>query len=333
MHKQSLLAIIIIALIGILVYFNSLDNSFVWDDKDLIVENPLIKNWTHLGDIFKKDLFYVAPEKSFYYRPIQSLSYVLDYSIYRLKPKGYHIANISIHILNAVLIYFLILAFTKNKIVSFCASAVFVVHPVYTSAVTYISGRGELLVTLFLLASFLLFIRCKNFNNPWQIFLYLLSLICYVCSLLSKESALLIPFLFLIYLLVFEYQNKKQILLMKISPIFLISIIYIGLRFYILKFKATVLPVTSLTLWQRFLLWFKTLALYAKLLFAPFHLHMERSIVVPKNMFQPQVMIGILFLIGAPGSLIINEGTAKFRNEFLCYVIFNSFRYLTSSIV
>src|SRR3990167_6766784 len=191
MHKQSLLAIIIIALIGILVYFNSLDNSFVWDDKDLIVENPLIKNWTHLGDIFKKDLFYVAPEKSFYYRPIQSLSYVLDYSIYRLKPKGYHIANISIHILNAVLIYFLILAFTKNKIVSFCASAVFVVHPVYTSAVTYISGRGELLVTLFLLASFLLFIRCKNFNNPWQIFLYLLSLICYVCSLLSKESALL----------------------------------------------------------------------------------------------------------------------------------------------
>jgi len=292
------LSVIVIIFLGSLVYFNSLNNSFVWDDKDLIVENSLIKNWNHVGDIFKKDLFYATPERSFYYRPIQTFSYAIDYSIYHLQPKGYHFTNLILHLFNAVLVYFLTLVFLKNKATSFFAASIFVVHPIHTAAVAFISGRADLLFTLFFLAAFLLFIKSEKLLQSKQIFLYIVALLFYLCALLSKESALIIPFLILIYQIIFEKKENENIThaTIKTLPFFVLSILYLGLRFYIFRFQQTLFPIVSSSFIERFIIWCKALILYIKLLIVPVNLHMGRNIAVAKNIFQPETVISILSL-------------------------------------
>ena len=114
-------AVLSIIFIILLVYFNSLYNSFVWDDYAVIVGNNFIKSWKNIPVIFSKnylvpfvregcfliaDLNRGAGEAS--YRPVVTLSYFFDYSLWKLNPCGYHITSLLLHIANALLVYALV---------------------------------------------------------------------------------------------------------------------------------------------------------------------------------------------------------------------------------
>jgi len=131
------LAIILIVLSVMLIYANSLKNSFVWDDAIVIAENSFVKSWKNFPAIFSKA--YLTPFSQIEYlginsagsgetsyRPVVTLSYFIDYSIWKLNPFGYHLTNILLHIFNVILLFFLAGLITKNRIIMFsvvCASS------------------------------------------------------------------------------------------------------------------------------------------------------------------------------------------------------------------
>ncbi len=96
--------ILLIILLGFVVYSNSLNNAFLYDDKFNIVDNGFIKNWNNIHDLFTSKYFTLAQEKT--YRPIVTLSYFINYSLCKLNVFGWHIINILFHLANAILVYF-----------------------------------------------------------------------------------------------------------------------------------------------------------------------------------------------------------------------------------
>ena len=94
---------LIIILISILLYLNTLPNTFVYDDAYVITENYFIKSWGNLPKLFTKDYLPLSGELS--YRPIVTLTYFFDYAIWRLNPLGYHLTNVILHTVNVFLFY------------------------------------------------------------------------------------------------------------------------------------------------------------------------------------------------------------------------------------
>ena len=101
------ITISIIVVLTIITYLNCLPNQFVYDDTSTIIENRLIKDWGNFPTLFTHDYFQHSGELT--YRPLVTLSYFIDYSLWRMNPMGYHMVNVVLHTINVTLIYFLVL--------------------------------------------------------------------------------------------------------------------------------------------------------------------------------------------------------------------------------
>lgn len=149
-------AIILIVILTSLVYANSLKNSFVRDDHIVIVNNDFVKSWKNFPLIFTGD--YLTPISEIKhlgtrdigsgettYRPVVTISYFIDYSLWKLNPFGYHLTNLLLHIFNAILLYVFINLIAKNKKVALLTSLLFTLHPANSEAVNGIAFREDLL--------------------------------------------------------------------------------------------------------------------------------------------------------------------------------------------
>lgn len=226
MKKQLILFLFII--FSFTVYFNSLNNGFVLDDKDLIIENAYIRNPQLFPKIFISNIYRFSAEKqSNYYRPAQILTYALDYSIWKLKPFGYHLTNILLHAINSYLLYLMLIALFASSRLALASSLLYCVCPIHLSAVAYISGRADILAGIFMLASIIKFLKWANYRGKKQ---YIASIIFFLLALLSRESALLLPFLII---LTSFFTPKTKAILFSIFGFFITEILYIISRVFI----------------------------------------------------------------------------------------------------
>lgn len=189
-------------------YGNALFNKFVVDDGYLIVENPYIKHLKFLPNLFSGDLVASttnAHNPSGYYRPLSMLSFMVDYQIWRLNPLGFHLTNILIHFLNCLLVFLILFEVSQNQKVSLLTSALFAVYPIHVEAVTPVYNRMGIQVALFMLASFLLFMKSKGCERKSFLFG---ALILFFLALLSKEEALTLPLLFFCFDY-FYFSNRR----------------------------------------------------------------------------------------------------------------------------
>jgi len=122
--------IVLIMIIGFVVYSNSLKDPFIYDDNSNIVKNVFIKDWGNLSELFSSRYFSLAQEKT--YRPITTLSYFIDYSLWELNVIGWHVTNIVLHLINALLVYYLLLLILSDYNVSFITALLFCLHPIQT---------------------------------------------------------------------------------------------------------------------------------------------------------------------------------------------------------
>src|SRR3972149_1946991 len=83
--------ILVIVCLSQFVYLNSLSNQFVYDDEFTIVTNYFIKTWNNFPLLFNSDYFKLSGELS--YRPVVTLSYFIDYTLWKLNPFGFHLPN------------------------------------------------------------------------------------------------------------------------------------------------------------------------------------------------------------------------------------------------
>ncbi len=219
--SKDFITVCVLALLSFGVYFNSLNAPFIFDDYHMIEENTFIKNPKYFGMFFKG---YVTsyPIPKGMCRPLLMLTFAFNYLNGGLNPVGYHIVNILFHFLNATLLYSLLKLLKKEAPwgLVFLITLLFVVHPINTEAVTYVSSRSDLMVTFFILCAFILYLKGK----------YIFSVICYALSLLTKESALIYPiligghfFLYTPYQKKYAFKNKRFIILLLFIIIITVS--------------------------------------------------------------------------------------------------------------
>ena len=243
MKKKDLLFIIIIVLFGSLIYANSLNNSFVWDDKGHIEQNSFIKDWRNISKLFSKEYFDLTREGfALSWRPLTTLSYFINYSLWGLSPFGYHLSNLLIHLFNAMLIYLIAYLLFQNRRISFLSGLFFISHPINTETVCVISYNENLLACLFVLLAFYLYVKIKKNKKSKKTigFLWFASNLSYLLALFSKEVAIAFPLIIILYdyCFVFEKNNTKKItekVTLSYASYIVVTLFYLGIRFFLLQ--------------------------------------------------------------------------------------------------
>ena len=211
-HYFLLAAII---LLTILVFSKSSENEFInYDDNIYVYENAYIKDFSIQGikEIFKA---YSKDEL-----PITLLSLSIDYKLWGLNPKPYHIENIILHLINILLVFVLVKQITKRNEGALISALLFAIHPLRCESVMWVAERKDMLLALFYFSSLICYIKYIKANNKIQL---LLSVIFAVLSLLSKFTAVTIP---IILILIDYYYSKKfclKLILEKI-PFFILPV-------------------------------------------------------------------------------------------------------------
>lgn len=149
---------VLILCVGMAVYANSLQNGFTFDDWPLVVENPLVLQ-PDLGAIFTSAYWPGQPELGLY-RPLTTLSYAINRWATGESAWGFHLINVLIHVLNALLVYGIALRYFDRIWAVFCAG-LFLLNPVQTEAVNSIVGRAELLAGFWMLMAWGVFV-CRS---------------------------------------------------------------------------------------------------------------------------------------------------------------------------
>lgn len=227
--------VLAILILGLLCYANTLDVPFYLDDVQNIIENPIVRD---LGYFLDTDRARAHNAPTAYpllmRRYIGSLSFALNYKLHGLEVRGYHIANLAIHLLNAVLVYWLVrLLFAtlpaarqegrplagQAGAAALVAALLFVAHPIQTQAVTYIVQRFTSLAATFCLLSLALYIRYRLASGAsgggQRIraagpLCYVLSLASAVAAMKTKEIAFTLPVMILACELIFFSGGWKR---------------------------------------------------------------------------------------------------------------------------
>lgn len=177
--RLTLYVVLTLSAATLLCYANTLTNGFVFDDHDLVLGNKLLRSISNLPRIAFNS-----------YRPARDISYVIDFAVWGERPLGFHLTNVLLHTANTILVFFLMLRVSDRILCAGIAAAIFALHPIQTDAVSYISGRRDLLFTVFYLASFMNYLK---YRQSKAIRYFLLFLGCWGISLLSKEMAASLP--------------------------------------------------------------------------------------------------------------------------------------------
>ncbi len=145
----------LVALVAVLAYVNAAPNGFTnWDDRALVLAEPAAQSLSldNIGRVLRQPVGYA-------YLPLRTLSYAVDYAIWGPHPAGYHLTNVLLHAANAALVLALVAALAQSLRLGFVVAVLFALHPIQTSAVTWIAGRRDVLSALFYLAAVVWYLR------------------------------------------------------------------------------------------------------------------------------------------------------------------------------
>ncbi len=259
------------------------------DDQVSIVNNASIKSFGHIGKIFRTAFF---GDRS-YYRPLVSLSYMIEYHFFDLQPLFYYLSNIILHSLNAVLVYFLVIQIFKNRLIAYYGMILFAVHPLHWEAVSNISGRSILLCALFYWTSFLSFLLFKDKRKP---ILWVMSLIFFTLSLLCKESAVMLPVVLFLYIWLCDPEplEKRQNLFIAVIPFLGLITAYLLVRHGLGITEVFPWP-TFVSLMLGFLTFLRGVITYFRLFILPLDLHFDRAQRVFTDFGDPQLIFTLMF--------------------------------------
>jgi tetratricopeptide (TPR) repeat protein len=209
MQNRMLFPSLFLILLTSVVYYSSLDNSFQYDDGHTIVDNPWIRDVNNIKKFFISQTVVSESPQAENYRPVLMTTYALNYAWRGLDPFTFHLVNLVLHILTVLACFSLIyLLLNRNLQAAFWGALLFAIHPINAEAVNYISARSTILSSLFSILSIILYYlfrsneRDRKFVQSFN--LYCLLLISSVLAVLSKETALILPGLFLITDLAFQ---------------------------------------------------------------------------------------------------------------------------------
>jgi hypothetical protein len=278
-----------------IAYANTFSNAFVWDDASSVLIHEDVKN-ARLAALFTKDQHAYGRGEGNFYRPLVSLSFVVDYllttwgqepalnsfGVPDISPFLFHLTNTFWHGLAGVFLFVLLARSGAPRVVQVCVPLLYVVHPLHTEAVTYISGRADPMAAAFGFAGLYFVVRSRTGSR--RILAAILAAACFALALLCKESALIFPVLALFFVLAGrtkssgdDEQNRVGSPVPVLAASAIVAVVYIALRTTVLRFGSDSGSVTS-GIGQRLVETLQAFALYVKLVFVPINFHMERTL-------------------------------------------------------
>ncbi|MBM4079741.1 MAG: hypothetical protein FJ278_08585, partial [Planctomycetes bacterium] len=136
----------LIILVTLLVFANAIQAPFVWEDKELVLENRFIRSFSSAKFFFLPSYWrecHVAPGMA--YKPVTMWSYALDFQLWGLRPWGYHLTNVALHAANALLLFALARGLKLGGSAALATTLLFAVHPLHTETVDWVKNRADLL--------------------------------------------------------------------------------------------------------------------------------------------------------------------------------------------
>jgi tetratricopeptide (TPR) repeat protein len=178
----------LIVAVTLVTHASDVGNGFVWDDASIVVENPATRDLAQLGHVL------LSPDETPpYYRPLNRASYLLDYQLFGMDPRGFHAVNVLLQAACALAMYALGRRLFEARWPALLAGLLLAVHPVHVEAVAFVSARNNLFALLFALVSLALFIDAARLRS-WA--RAVLSACAFFLALASKEQgAMVLPLL------------------------------------------------------------------------------------------------------------------------------------------
>jgi Tfp pilus assembly protein PilF len=234
----TVLAVLAVPALAVIVYLNSTDGEFVWDDRMLILEDYAVQTASHLDQVFTNDFFFRHEnDLSYgYYRPVTTLSYVADYALWGPRPFGFHVTNIALHAACSLLVVLLILAFGAGRAAAIAAGALFAAHPIHAENVAWIAGRTDMLAFLFGAGSLYLHAlsRGERVGKAGRLALTAGSLLAFAAALLAKEMAIVVPaWIALCHLVLWSARWRGA--LRAVVPFAAVTVAYVLFRFCVVN--------------------------------------------------------------------------------------------------
>lgn len=301
-HFQLKLAFYFAGVLTAFLYVGSISGEWLlsWDDQIYIVDNPLIKTIS-VDNILK--IF-----SSFYYtdyHPLQLLSYMIDYGLWKSNPVGYRITNIVLHVISGIMVFVItrkILRITSciplhdRNAVAAAASYIFLSHPTAVESVIWISERKNVLSTAFMLMSFYAYITYREMEL--KKFFYL-SLLLFIFALLSKASTVVLPIFIVLldnYLYPVDNKRSKTVWLEK-APFFVLSLVSGILTVNAQAYAGAVKDYPDGNLWYQLSVSIRALTYYVSYSFFPINLSAYYAVPLEKSVFESHAFIALIVLL------------------------------------
>jgi protein O-mannosyl-transferase len=309
-RNLNLIGLGIIMLLGLIIYSNTFKCSFHYDDLLRISNNSSIRNLWDLKGMWK----------SYPMRPVGIFSFALNYQFGKLNVWGYHLVNIIIHLINALLVWWLTtLIFSSpvirqkkiaayRALIALAVALLFVSHPLATQSVTYIVQRMASMMAIFYLISLALYMKARMADSNYR-FRYLLYAGCILSALLAmltKENAFTLPFAILMVELFF-IRTKKIVINFKDYRLYLAAAGLIAIALIVFyKASGSILvsippqPGRAYTVTSSNYLFtqFSVILKYIQLLFIPANQMVDYDFPISNSFFEIRTLISFLILLG-----------------------------------
>ncbi|HER40154.1 MAG TPA: hypothetical protein ENO10_02945, partial [Salinimicrobium catena] len=244
LHCFHYIPLLVLMVVPCIVYFNSFDVPFVFDDLSNISDNQKVHLYNLDLENIKKATFSGLSSN----RWLPNLSIALNYYYGATDTWGYHLVNLVIHVLVGLVVYFLFFLTLTMPVVSFSsirareislfAALIWSLHPLQTNAVTYIVQRMTSMAALFFLLSLLFYVlaRLQRGHFLKRFSLFFASFLLGIMALVSKENAYMLPLIIVAYELYFFSDSRESINLKKtlligcpaILTVFALSWMFLG---------------------------------------------------------------------------------------------------------
>jgi tetratricopeptide (TPR) repeat protein len=302
MLKKFLPGLILMAL-AFLLYANTFNNAWTYDDFPVIIDNPDVKSFANfLADKYPG-------------RPVRELSFVLDHSLFGFNPAGWHIQQIFWHGLNAILVFLLVLKMNGGRLFAWLASLLFLVHPIQVEVVASISHRKDSLCLAFCLLALHAYLNIMRSEKwRWRGSWLAAALFFWAVALYSKQVAAVLPVVIVAYELFLC--SAEQRLLLKYRPRLVLSGIaacaliagvacwfYLGgTAGFLEEIKGPLVKMQhygDMTADIYYLVVLKSLSFMGLRLFWPDNLAVEYVFDIPETFFSPWVLSSIAGMLAA----------------------------------
>lgn len=232
--------------------------------------SPLDERWLFLQqlDIMRDagnlPLLYKSSIMKMYYRPVLMNTFMFDLIIGNGSAAFFHFTNVLIHVLCSVLLYRFLLLTGLSKNNSLMAAAIFAVHPLAVHSVAWIPGRNDSLLCLFVLLSCIQLLKYMREQKPLHLALHLFT---FALALLSKENAVILPFIYLFLWLIFRKEHNRSRFVMLVICWTIISAGWLLIRAGVVDHST---GSSSLSFGQNALVMLESLAVFSGKAILPF---------------------------------------------------------------